>query len=172
MASRSALVALLVVVSCASAASAETFTVGDSQGWATGVDYTIWTSGKTFAANDTLVFNFGTGQHTVDEVSKSDYDTCSSSNTINTVSTGPATITLAPGTHYYICGISGHCASGMKLAVNVGSGSGSPATPATPATPGTPSTPTASTPTGASARLQAGPALAVAAGVLFKLALF
>uniref|UniRef100_A0A0A9FT45 Uncharacterized protein n=1 Tax=Arundo donax TaxID=35708 RepID=A0A0A9FT45_ARUDO len=63
----------------------------------------------------------------------------------------------------------------MKLAVTVGSGSGTPTTPSTPGTPsapGTPNTPTAPTPSGAPTRMQVGPALAVAAGVLVKLALF
>ena len=55
MASRSALIALLVVVSSVAAASAATFTVGDSSGWTVGsVNYTTWASGKTFAPGDTL----------------------------------------------------------------------------------------------------------------------
>ena len=55
MASRSALIALLVVVSSVAAASAATFTVGDSSGWTLGsVNYTTWASGKTFAPGDTL----------------------------------------------------------------------------------------------------------------------
>ncbi|KAJ1268907.1 hypothetical protein BS78_07G169300 [Paspalum vaginatum] len=155
--SRSALIALLVVVvSCAAAASATQFTVGDSQGWTIGPDYSTWASGKTFATGDTLLFNFATGAHDVVEVSKSDYDSCSTSNAMNTIQNGPATVTLSnDGTHYYICGFPGHCGQGMKLAVDVGSGSGGP-----------------SSPTGASVRLAAGPAIAVAAAVLVKLALF
>ena len=54
MASRSALIALLVAVSCAAAASADTFTVGETQGWSLGVDYTTWANGKTFKVGDTL----------------------------------------------------------------------------------------------------------------------
>lgn len=55
MASRSALIALLVVVSSVAAASAATFTVGDSSGWTLGnVNYDNWASGKTFAAGDQL----------------------------------------------------------------------------------------------------------------------
>ncbi|KAJ1268906.1 hypothetical protein BS78_07G169200 [Paspalum vaginatum] len=181
MASRSTLIALLVVVSCAAAASATDFTVGDSQGWTIGPDYSTWASGKNFAVGDKLVFNFATGAHDVVEVSKSGYDSCSISNAMNTITNGPATVTLSnDGTHYYICGIPGHCGQGMKLAVDVGSGSGAPSSPTgapapgsspgTPSTPGSPSSP--STPTSASARLAAAPALAVAAGVLVKLALF
>lgn len=33
---------------------AKDYTVGDSSGWATGVDYTTWTSDKTFAVGDNL----------------------------------------------------------------------------------------------------------------------
>jgi hypothetical protein len=54
MASRSALIALLVVVSSVAAASAATFTVGESSGWTTGFNYDTWVSGKTFAAGDQL----------------------------------------------------------------------------------------------------------------------
>ncbi|KAL6646044.1 hypothetical protein ACP70R_017652 [Stipagrostis hirtigluma subsp. patula] len=169
MASSSTLIALLVAVSCAATVSAETFIVGDGSGWTTGFNYDNWASGKTFKAGDTLVFNYGNGLHDVVEVTKNGYDSCSISNAIKTDTNGPTTVTLQPGTHYYICGIPGHCSGGMKLAVTVdsGSGSGSPAAPGTPA--GTPSTPR---PSGAAARMQAGPALAVAAGVLVKLALF
>ncbi|CAO2207057.1 unnamed protein product [Urochloa humidicola] len=177
MASRSALLALLVAVSCAAAASATSFTVGDGQGWKIGPDYSTWASGQTFNEGDELVFNFAANSHDVAVVDKSGYDSCSagSSNTINNNS--PATIKLTAGTHYYICTFPSHCSSGMKLAVTVGSGSGTPS-PSTPSTPGAPpTTPSPTTPSGpspnsASARFTAAPALAVAAGVLVKLALF
>jgi hypothetical protein len=55
MASRSALITLLVAVSCASVASAMTsYMVGDNQGWTTGVDYSGWTPGKNFVVGDKL----------------------------------------------------------------------------------------------------------------------
>ncbi|TKW10830.1 hypothetical protein SEVIR_6G193500v4 [Setaria viridis] len=179
MASRSALIALLVVVSCAAAASAATYNVGETQGWSLGVDYSTWVTGKNFSVGDKLVFTYATGNHDVLVVSKSDYDACNKGNALSTQTDGPTTITLdSAGDHYYICGIGTHCSGGMKLAVNVGSGSGSggaptpstPSTPGTPTTPGTPSTPAPGN--AASARYTAAPALAVAAGVLLKLALF
>lgn len=129
------------------------------------------------------VFNFATGAHDLVVVDKSGYDGCSPSNAANTIQNGPTTVTLTAGTHYYICGFTGHCSNGMKLTVTVGSGS-SPSTPPTPGaggspSPSTPTTPSApapgtgtGTPGSASVRLTAGPALAVAAGVLVKLALF
>ncbi|KAM5575550.1 blue copper protein [Rosa sericea] len=102
---------------------AKDYTVGDTSGWATGVDYTTWTSDKTFAVGDNLAFNYGSG-HTVDEVSGSDYKSCTTGNSITSDSSGATTIPLkTSGTHYFICGIVGHCGMGMKLSVTVGSGS-------------------------------------------------
>ncbi|XP_010026035.2 blue copper protein [Eucalyptus grandis] len=133
---------------------ATVYTVGDTGGWVMGTDYTTWTSGKTFLVGDSLVFNYG-GGHTVDEVSKSDYDACTAANVISTDSSGATTIPLkTAATHYFICGAAGHCSSGMKLAVSVKAGSSPTATPPTsggsPATttttPSPPSTTTA-TPT-------------------------
>jgi hypothetical protein len=54
MASSSAALVMLLIVSCAAAAAATTFDVGDGHGWDTGVDFTDWTIGKTFAVGDTL----------------------------------------------------------------------------------------------------------------------
>jgi hypothetical protein len=137
----------LLLISCVSWSSATDFTVGDSSGWATGVDYTTWASGKSFQAGDTLTFNYGSGAHTVDEVSSSDYSSCSSSNALSTDSSGTTTITLkTTGTHYFICGIPGHCSGGMKLSVTVAAAA-SPSTPSSPTTPSTtPGTTTPSTP--------------------------
>eukprot|EP00249_Psilotum_nudum_P013237 c24233_g2_i1 orf=382-591(+) len=40
-------------------ALAETFIVGDSQGWVVGsVNYTAWAAGKTFHVGDKLLFNY------------------------------------------------------------------------------------------------------------------
>ncbi|KAH0452827.1 hypothetical protein IEQ34_017151 [Dendrobium chrysotoxum] len=118
--------------------TATVYTVGDTSGWDAGVDYSSWTSGKTFAVGDSLAFNYGPGAHTVNEVSANDYQSCSTSNYLSTDSSGSTTITLkTAGTHYFVCGVPGHCVGGMKLAVTVGgtsSSSGSSATPSTPST--------------------------------------
>jgi hypothetical protein len=111
------------------------------------------------------VFNYNSGAHTVTEVNKNDYESCSSSKaatpSATTATVQPPSTLSTPGTHFFICGVPGHCSGGMKLSVDVGGGS--------PATPGSsPNT----TPNGAPACVQAGPALAVAAGVLVKLAMF
>ncbi|PWA67977.1 Cupredoxin [Artemisia annua] len=98
---------------------AKVYTVGDSAGWALGVDYKTWTSGKTFKVGDSLVFNYGSS-HSVAEVSSSDYGTCSVSNSITTYNNGPTTVALnTSGTHYFVCGVVGHCGSGMKVSVPV-----------------------------------------------------
>ncbi|KAF7015679.1 hypothetical protein CFC21_029455 [Triticum aestivum] len=163
MASSSALIALLVVLGCAAAASAATFTVGDGQGWTTGANYATWASGKTFAVGDKLVFNYASQAHTVTEVTKSEYDACSSN--ANGDNSGATTMTLKAGANYYICTIGTHCAAGMKLAVTAGDSSSGSGTPAA----GTPPT----TPSGSGGhRMEVGPVLAATAGVLLKLALF
>uniref|UniRef100_A0A803NMF9 Phytocyanin domain-containing protein n=1 Tax=Cannabis sativa TaxID=3483 RepID=A0A803NMF9_CANSA len=73
--------------------SATVYTVGDTSGWAMGVDYTTWTSDKTFLVGDSLVFNYGSS-HTVDEVSSSDYSSCTVGNAITSDNTGTTTISL------------------------------------------------------------------------------
>jgi hypothetical protein len=56
---------LLLLISSVAWSSATDYTVGDTSGWATGVDYSTWASGKTFMVDDTLskllfsvLFNF------------------------------------------------------------------------------------------------------------------
>ncbi|XP_059637211.1 blue copper protein-like [Cornus florida] len=149
MASPSAPFVCLTLVLCFVVPSLATvYTVGDTSGWTMGTDYTTWTTGKTFSVGDSLVFNYG-GGHTVDEVSPSDYNTCTVGNAITSDSSGATTIALkTTGTHYYICGVVGHCGSGMKLAVTVaGSAATTPTTPSGSSPPsGTTTTPTAQTP--------------------------
>ncbi|XP_062198468.1 blue copper protein-like [Phragmites australis] len=158
MANTLALVVLLVA-GYAALASATTYTVGDSQGWTTGGDYNNWARGKTFAVGDKLVFSYVNKAHTVTEVNQSGYDSCSGTNALSDDDSGSTTVTLTtPGTHYFICNVPGHCASGMKLAVTVSA------------------TPSGSTPTGGAAgdALKApamGALVAAATGALIKLAM-
>ncbi|CAL4943279.1 unnamed protein product [Urochloa decumbens] len=120
------------------------------RGGGSDVNYSDWTSGKTFAVGDELEFNFVTGEH---DVVKAANDSCSTSNARWTFNQSKvSTIIDYTGYHHFICSSPNHCSSGTVV-VN----------------PGTPPA------NGASARLQgAGPAalaVAVAAGVLVKLAL-
>ncbi|KAJ0981427.1 hypothetical protein J5N97_009682 [Dioscorea zingiberensis] len=154
----------LLLVSCLSLGSSTDYTVGDTNGWSNGVDYSSWTSGKTFAVGDSLAFNYAPGVHTVAEVSSSDYDSCSTSNAINTDSSGTTTVALkTSGTRYFICGVPGHCSNGMKLSVTVaGSSNSTPSTPTSPSTT-TPATtitpPSSTTPTTTGTRYSAAGAL-------------
>jgi hypothetical protein len=45
---------LILLAAVAAPAHAKDYTVGDSSGWTSGVDYTTWASGKTFAVGDNL----------------------------------------------------------------------------------------------------------------------
>ncbi|CAH9128739.1 unnamed protein product [Cuscuta epithymum] len=120
-----------------------TFNVGGSDGWGLTGDYKSWSKGKTFKVGDTLVFKYPDG-HTVNEVSESDYNSCTAANSITSDSSGTTTVALkTAGNHYFICSSAGHCANGMKLAVNVvkDSGSPTPSSPAADATSTSPSTP-------------------------------
>lgn len=147
-------VALLVVVAVAAVAApvyGKDYVVGDSKGWTSGVDYTTWAKDKTFGVGDTLTFQYGSF-HNVDEVSKADYSSCSSSNSIQSYSDQNTKITLSkPGTRYFICGSTGHCSAGMKLAVTVAAAAAADApAPSTPkSTPK--ATPKAATPKAAPA---------------------
>ncbi|CAN6486744.1 unnamed protein product [Victoria cruziana] len=118
------------------------YTVGDSSGWALGVDYNSWSAGKTFKVGDRLVFTYGS-THTVNEVDRASYTSCSSSNSLSSFSNGSNTIPLTTaGTRYFICATPGHCQQGMKVQIpvtasGVGSPAGSPSgSPSTPASPG------------------------------------
>ncbi|KAK1258260.1 hypothetical protein QJS04_geneDACA022509 [Acorus gramineus] len=162
---------------CVLRSSATVYTVGDDSGWSAGVSYDDWSSGKSFRVGDSLVFSYGAGVHTLSEVSAADYSSCSTSNSINTDSSGSTTITLkSPGTRYFICSVPGHCAGGMKLSVTVGASSSTGGS-STTTSPGTtsPSTTTPKTTTGlgSSSSSRVAPALAVVVligSALFRLA--
>jgi hypothetical protein len=124
------------------------FTVGDAKGWDLGVDYTTWPSGKTFKVGDNLVFKYGS-THQVDEVSESDYKSCSSSSPIKNYNDGDSKVALTKaGKQYFICPTAGHCAGGMKLEINVVAASTTPTPSGTPPPTKTPSgTPSKTPPT-------------------------
>ncbi|PON58819.1 Phytocyanin domain containing protein [Parasponia andersonii] len=142
--------ALLVLLLAAPAVRGAQYTVGDTAGWNSGVDYTAWTSDKTFTVGDTLVFNYDTS-HKVDEVNQNDYKSCSTSNVLKSHGGTTVTITLSTsGSVYFICPTPGHCDNGMKLQVDVKAsstpGGSPPSTPSPPSgSPSTPGTPPATT---------------------------
>ncbi|OWM68477.1 hypothetical protein CDL15_Pgr024617 [Punica granatum] len=139
---------VLALVAIPEAFGATTHTVGGSQGWTQGFDYSTWASGETFAVE----FKYG-ATHTVDEVSKDDYDNCNTGSPTKTYNSGDDRIVLnSTGPMYFICPTLGHCSGGMKLAINVVAASGStpPSTSSPPSSttspPGSPETPTAPPP--------------------------
>ncbi|OEL18201.1 hypothetical protein BAE44_0020780 [Dichanthelium oligosanthes] len=104
------------------AAHGASYTVGAPAGsWDLRTNYTRWASGISFRAGDQLVFKYSPGAHDVVEVSKADHDSCSNARPLATFTTGDDTVPLPAGgaTRYFICGVPGHCAGGMKLAVRV-----------------------------------------------------
>jgi hypothetical protein len=128
-------------------AIATSYTVGGPSGsWDQSTDLTSWASSKTFIVGDSLVFKY-TSNHDVLEVSKSDYDSCSTGNAISTDSSGNTVISLSSqGKRYFICGTAGHCSTGMKVEIDTTSGTPA-ATPAASPPPPKASTPPPSTAT-------------------------
>ncbi|XP_061991997.1 blue copper protein-like [Rosa rugosa] len=126
------------------------YTVGDTAGWnVIGNDtYSTWASNKTFMVGDILVFNFLNRSHDVAEVTKTNYESCGTSNTLSFYTNPPVRITLnTTGEHFFICTFPNHCNNGQKLAITVKgttttptsapapSPGGSAPTPSTTATP-------------------------------------
>ncbi|XP_006647616.1 uclacyanin-3 [Oryza brachyantha] len=134
---------LVLLLAAGAPAFAVDYTVGDTSGWTSGVDYGTWAKGKSFSVGDSLVFQYSM-MHTVAEVSSADYSACSASNSIQSYSDQNTKIALTkPGTRYFICGTSGHCSGGMKLAVTVSAADATTPSPST--TTPSPSTTTPST---------------------------
>lgn len=124
------------------------YTVGGNRQWNLGVDYATWATGKSFSVGDSLIFKYTT-DHDVLEVTKSAYDSCSTSNPTATEKGGSTTILLgSAGNKYFICGTAGHCAGGMKLAIIVAAAAPTTGSATTPPPTSTKS-PTVSSPTSA-----------------------
>ncbi|KAF8081362.1 hypothetical protein N665_0890s0001 [Sinapis alba] len=138
MGSTTAGVLLLILLAGAPAVLAVTFQVGGADGWASGIDYTTWVTGKTFRVGDTLEFNYGPS-HSVSVVNKAAFDGCDSSGDTQSFSGGDTKIDLTRvGTIHFICPTPGHCLGGMKLAVPVLAAAPSPATPSPSSSPKSP----------------------------------
>ncbi|KAL2254362.1 basic blue protein-like [Sesamum indicum] len=100
-------------------ADAKIYTVGGSTGWIFNVSG--WETGKPFKAGDKLVFKYAVGRHNVVVVDKGSYDSCSVPAGAPTYGSGNDKLTLKEGTNYFICGFTGHCHAGMKIAANAAS---------------------------------------------------
>ncbi|CAN6166154.1 unnamed protein product [Urochloa humidicola] len=121
MATKLIAVAAVMMAALLGAASAATYNVGEPGGsWDLRTNYGDWAASKRFHPGDQLVFKYSPQAHDVLEVSKADYDSCSSARPIATHNSGNDAIALtSAGTRYFICGFTGHCDGGMKLQVDV-----------------------------------------------------
>ncbi|PAN33524.1 hypothetical protein GQ55_6G027500 [Panicum hallii var. hallii] len=122
MATRALLVLTVAIAAVLGTTHGASYTVGAPAGsWDFQTNYTRWASGISFRAGDQLVFKYSPAAHNVVEVSKADHDSCTASRPLATFATGDDTVPLPAGgvTRYFICGVPGHCAGGMKLAVRV-----------------------------------------------------
>ncbi|KAM0837086.1 hypothetical protein ACQ4PT_061897 [Festuca glaucescens] len=96
-------------------AESTVYTVGDSGGWTFGSG--SWSQGKSFRAGDVLLFKYAPGAHNVVAVDAAGYNSCSAPGGAVRYSSGNDRVTLSRGTSFFICGVPGHCAAGMKMAV-------------------------------------------------------
>ncbi|KAK1440335.1 hypothetical protein QVD17_06160 [Tagetes erecta] len=107
---------LLAMVLHSEVAQAATYVVGDKNGWGYGT--AGWEKGKSFKADDILVFNYPKGVHNVVAVNKTGYDEC---NTIpsdaKVYTSGNDQIKLVKGLNNFICGIASHCDFDMKIQI-------------------------------------------------------
>ena len=63
------------------------------------------------------MFNYNPSVHNVVAVDAGGYNSCQQGSGA-VYSSGSDHVTLGAGTNYFICGLSGHCGLGMKMAVN------------------------------------------------------
>ncbi|KAF0924529.1 hypothetical protein E2562_010174 [Oryza meyeriana var. granulata] len=121
MAAAAAVMVAAVVLAQAPAASATTYTVGAPEGlWDMETDYNEWVARRTFHPGDKLTFTYSRELHDVVEVTKAGYEACSNANNISAFRSGNDVVALtAVGTRYFLCGLTGHCDSGMKIRIDV-----------------------------------------------------
>uniref|UniRef100_A0A0E0QE49 Phytocyanin domain-containing protein n=1 Tax=Oryza rufipogon TaxID=4529 RepID=A0A0E0QE49_ORYRU len=134
-----------VLAGQAMAAGATTYTVGAPDGlWDMETDYKEWVARRTFHPGDKLTFTYSRELHDVVEVTKAGYDACSNANNISAFRSGNDLVALtAVGTRYFLCGLTGHCGSGMKIRIDVVAAASSG--PAAAAGPGAAAAPLPST---------------------------
>ncbi|KAL0304039.1 UNVERIFIED_CONTAM: Blue copper protein [Sesamum radiatum] len=113
------LIPTILLLFYASTCSATVYTVGDNAGWDISTDLDSWAKEKTFAIGDTLLFQYSQ-YHSVNEVTKENYEGCNTTNVLQSSSNGNTSFVLTnPGDRYFVCGNRLHCLGGMKLHVSV-----------------------------------------------------
>ncbi|KAK7318133.1 hypothetical protein RJT34_02831 [Clitoria ternatea] len=115
--------ATIISIAWEPASSVTIHTVGDTLGWnlpSYPSFYTDWAEKRTFAVGDVLVFQYHTALNTVCHVSKTDYDNCTTKNSIATYFMGNSYVTLdKPGDYYFLSSVGKHCEAGQKLWIHV-----------------------------------------------------
>lgn len=111
-------VALLIVfVSQCSHVEGITYTVGGPRGWnLPKTNYLV--KAPRFRAGDVLKFNYAPGAHDVVAVGSNDFKSCKVTGNSKRFTSGNDQIALKKGMNYFVCGIPGHCAAGMKIAIH------------------------------------------------------
>ncbi|XP_039062062.1 basic blue protein-like [Hibiscus syriacus] len=109
-----ALLILLVVFS--ETINAATYTVGGSDCWT--FNMATWPQGKHFRAGDTLLFKYDQTIHNVVAVNRGGYQRCITPAGAKVHKTGKDEVKLRKGLNFFICNVTGHCESGMKIAID------------------------------------------------------
>ncbi|KAK4354613.1 hypothetical protein RND71_026807 [Anisodus tanguticus] len=129
MASKTFLIALVVVSMVVAPAMATEHLVGDDEGWKLKFDYNKWAESKEFHVGDKLIFKYKEGVHNVYKADLSAFQNCAPGANVEPLTSGNDVIELkTTGKKWYFCGIKTHCDQGMKVAVNVLPEVGSPST--------------------------------------------
>ncbi|KAK4558384.1 hypothetical protein RGQ29_007934 [Quercus rubra] len=111
---------LLSVMTLIEVSFAVVYTVGESQGWTTHVDYKSWAANKTFHVGDIINFQYNAKNNDVIEVSREDFHTCNLRSPLAFFSSGRDMINMSyPRHYYYVCTTPGHCLDGQKVDIRV-----------------------------------------------------
>ncbi|KAM4074190.1 hypothetical protein ACB094_10G075800 [Castanea mollissima] len=111
---------LLSVMTLIEVSFAVVYTVGDSQGWTTHVNYKSWAANKTFHVGDIINFQYDAIYNDVIEVSREDFHTCNLRSPLAFFNSGRDMINMSyPRHYYYVCTAPGHCLDGQKVDIRV-----------------------------------------------------
>ncbi|WVZ62033.1 hypothetical protein U9M48_011823 [Paspalum notatum var. saurae] len=140
-------VLLIVAAVLTAPAFAADIVVGDDQGWRPNFDYDKWVDGNEFFVNDTLVFRYAKGQHSVVQATEAGFAACSQANSLGVWTSGDDRVALnTSGQWWFLSGVNGDCSQGMKFNVTVLPEVELSLPPAPAPAPTTPPSPDSSTP--------------------------
>ncbi|XP_062215084.1 uclacyanin 1-like [Phragmites australis] len=82
--------------------------------------YSAWAANRTFLVGDNLVYRFEIGFYDVVQVSRREYEDCTTDDPFRTSRADPAVVPLdAVGVRYFVCSVGNYCSLGVKLYVTV-----------------------------------------------------